>query len=807
MGKITDILGLTGYKKKHLMSKEVHSGEFVPYEFHYNENTIITKNNYLLQVIKVSGFPFETADDEDVDMQKGILNQLFKSIASANFGLYFHTIRTIQNRHAGGFFEKRIGNFFADQVNQAWKKKNASGTSFQNEIYLTVIRITKNKGVAAFTDILKGFSSIINREKAKLAEIKSEAEELEEIVGRIVSALRAYSPKILGIRYTKNGAFSEVLGFFRRIINCLQENEDPIPPSIKISEYLPSCRLYFGPRSIEIIKHDGVRYAGMVSLKEYGQFTYSGILDGFLHLPYELIITQSFSFTNRQVAISKMQIQQNRMIQSQDKAISQIAEISRALDDAMSGRVAFGNHHLSILCVAKSPKGLENALSAIGTELANTGVYPVREKMNLEPAFWGQLPSNFDYIVRKATINTLNLAGFASHHNYPTGSQYGNHWGDAVTVFDTTSNTSFFFSFHVRDVGHTMIIGPTGAGKTVLMNFLCAQAMKFRPRMFFFDKDKGAEIFIRGLGGRYTIIEPRTPCNFNPLQLNDTPDNRTFLSDWLKELVSVNGEKVSAENIAHINDAISGNYKLEKKDRKLSNLVAFLGLEIGESLASRIKMWHSDGSHAALFDNTEDKLDLESVPVYGFEMGNLLKDKAALGPVLLYLFHRINISLDGSPTMIVLDEAWALIDNPVFGPRIKDWLKVLRKLNTFVIFATQSVEDASKSAISDTLVQQTATQIFLPNQKATEVYRTVFMLTKREYILIKNTDPATRFFLIKQTMSAVVARINLKGMDDIINILSGRAESVILLDKIIKSIGTDNPEKWIPIFYKKVKTL
>ena len=106
-------------------------------------------------------------------------------------------------------------------------------------------------------------------------------------------------------------------------------------------------------------------------------------------------------------------------------------------------------------------------------------------------------------------------------------------------------------------------------------------------------------------------------------------------------------------------------------------------------------MWHGKGSHAKIFDNDNDSIDLLSSRVFGFEMAELLKDPISLGPVLLYIFHRINISLDGSRTMIVLDEAWALIDNPIFAPKIRDWLKVLRKLNTFVIFATQSVEDAA----------------------------------------------------------------------------------------------------------------
>jgi type IV secretion system protein VirB4 len=157
--------------------------------------------------------------------------------------------------------------------------------------------------------------------------------------------------------------------------------------------------------------------------------------------------------------------------------------------------------------------------------------------------------------------------------------------------------------------------------------------------------------------------------------------------------------------------------------------------------------------------------------------------------------------------MIILDEAWALIDNDIFAPKIKDWLKVLRKLNAFIIFATQSVEDATKSSISDTLVQQTATQIYLPNLKATEVYKTAFMLSEREYRLIKTTDPGSRFFLVKQDQGGVIAKIDLYGMGDVIRVLSGRAETVILLHEIMKEVGSEKPEDWIDIYYKRSKNL
>ena len=102
----------------------------------------------------------------------------------------------------------------------------------------------------------------------------------------------------------------------------------------------------------------------------------------------------------------------------------------------------------------------------------------------MQPSYWAQLPGNFKYITRPATLSTLNLASFASLHNYPTGKKEGNHWGQAVTIMDTSSGTPYFFNFHLKDVGHTVIIGPTGAGKTVLMNFLLAQAQKFNAKLF-----------------------------------------------------------------------------------------------------------------------------------------------------------------------------------------------------------------------------------------------------------------------------------------------------------------------------------
>ena len=794
-------LSITQPPKEKNFKWEVSESMYIPYKCFWNADTILLKDNSMLRVIKVRGFAFETADDEDIDIKKQARNNLMKGMSSGNLAMWFHTIR----RKREAFPEGEMTNIFTKKVNDEWRQRHDGDRCFINEHYITIIRKEDKGGLATIAALAKKIRNKADTEAAG-RDMKESFSELEELTGRVLNGLSNYGPELLEITETNNGIFSDLCKFLGTIVNCgYSQNYRYVPYGL--DKYLPINRLYFGAKNFEVRFPFETKYGGMVSLKEYRPATNAGMLDGFLRLPFEFIISQSFQFVNRMIAISSMQLQQRRMIQAEDVAVSQIQEIDEALDAAMSGTFAFGKHHLTVMCLDESIKGVENALSMVIVELSNVGIMAVREKINMEASFWAQLPGNWAYIVRASTINTLNLASFASFHNYPSGKIKNNHWGPAVTVLNTVSGTPYFFSFHVRDVGHTMIIGPTGGGKTVTMNFLCAQAQKFNCRMFFFDKDRGAEIFIRALGGKYSIIDASKDSGFNPLALPETNENKAFLNEWLRALVTVNGEQITATDMAIINEAVNGNYKLPPNKRILRNIAPFLGMSGPGTLAGRLEMWHSDGSHAKLFDNEKDVINFFSAKAFGFEMAEVLKDKVSIGPVLLYLFHRINSSLDGTPTMIILDEAWALIDNPIFAPKIKDWLKVLRKLNAFVVFATQSVEDATKSTISDTLVQQTATQIYLPNLKATEVYKTAFMLSEREFQLVKTTDPGTRYFLIKQDNSGVVARVDLSGMTDVINVLSGRAETVLLLDDIIREIGSDKPEDWLPIFYKRVRKI
>jgi type IV secretion system protein VirB4 len=476
-------------------------------------------------------------------------------------------------------------------------------------------------------------------------------------------------------------------------------------------------------------------------------------------------------------------------------------EMLSARDALGVGAVAFGDHHLSVLVRRESLAALDEAVAACAAGLADAGAVAVREDVNLEPGFWGQLPGNEAYLVRRALISSANMACFGSLHGFAMGQAEGNHWGEAVTLFTTTSSTPFFFNFHSSgsgggDLGNFTVIGPSGSGKTVVMNFLAAQAQKYEPRTILFDKDRGAEVFLRGIGGTYSRVAAGHPTGFNPLALPDSPANRAFLRDWLGVLLKVSGPEEEA-TIAGAVDAAYAN------DPALRRLLHFRELLAGSrrpqagDLASRLDAWIAHGEHGWLFDNEQDRLDL-SARTLGFDMTALLETPRLRTPVMMYLFHRIDERLDGTPTMILIDEGWKALDDEVFAARIRDWLKTLRKRNALVGFATQSARDALDSRIATALVEQTATMIFMPNSRArAEDYCEGFGLTSHELDVIRSLPAHSRCFLIRQADASVVVRLDLSGMPEVLTVLSGRESTVRKLDQLRETYG-DAPAAWYP---------
>ena len=565
---------------------------------------------------------------------------------------------------------------------------------------------------------------------------------------------------------------------------------------IDIGHMLPYRRVSFGLDAIEQRGAGAPDFCAVLGLKDYPEATSPGLLDALLRLPYEMVVCESYAPTERQTARERMDLAIRRLKSADEEAMAERADMLAARDELGNGAVGFGDHHLTVLVRERDLGRLDDATAACAAALSDTGAIAVREDINLEPSFWGQFPGNESYVVRRALISSANMASFGSFHGFALGSAANNHWGDAVTLLQTTSSTPFFFNFHHGDLGNFSVIGPSGSGKTVVMNFLAAQAQKFAPRTVLFDKDRGAELFIRGIGGSYDAIRSGEPTGFNPLALPDSPANRAFLRDWLGALLKAEGPEEEA-TIAGAVDAAYGNDPSLRRLKNFRELLSGSRRPQPGDLADRLMAWIGTGEHAWLFDNAIDRLDM-SARVLGFDMTALLENPRLRTPVMMYLFHRVDERLDGQPTMILIDEGWKALDDAIFAARIRDWLKTLRKRNALVGFATQSARDALDSRISTALVEQTATMIFMPNSRArAEDYCDGFGLTGHELALIRTLPAHSRCFLVRQPDASVVVRLDLSGAPEVLTVLSGRESAVRRLDLLREAVG-DAPADWFP---------
>jgi type IV secretion system protein VirB4 len=772
-----------------VIAREKAAGEHLPYAAHVNAHTLRTRDGLLMQMIHLRGLHFETADTDELDYRKRLRDAMLQAVGTSRFALYHHVIR----RRVDADLASQFPDSFSQMLDQRWRARLATKQLYVNDLFLTLIR-RPMPGRLGVLDRLRNWLG-----SAGLDQAASEAYELRELdAGReaLMAALGSYEPRLLTTYATKHGDCSEPIEFLANLFNG--DMRPMFLPEADIGHYLPWRRISFGQELVELGAEGAhpTSYLGLVSLKDYPGHTGSGMFDDLLRLPYEITISQSFGFVDRQAALSRMNLALRRMRSAEDEAVSLRAELSNAKDDVAAGRAGFGEHHLTIAVRGATPAEVDAGVAEVQAALADLGAIAVRENLALEPAFWAQFPGNFKYIARRGLVSTRNFAGLASSHNFPLGQAHGNHWGEAVSLLETTAAGPYFFNFHQADLGNFTVIGPSGSGKTVVLNFLLAQARKFQPRIIFFDKDRGAELFIRAIGGRYDVLRPGTPSGLNPLLLEDTPANRQFLIDWIAVLAG----GTDTDEIALIKDAVDTNYRQPAEDRRLAYLVElFRGGHRPHSsdLWSRLRPWWGEGERAWLFDNEEDLTDL-AIDTAGFDMTQILDDPALRSPAMMYLFHRVEERLDGSPAIIVVDEGWKALDDEVFVRRIKDWEKTIRKRNGIVGFATQSAQDALESRIASAIIEQAATQIFMANPKARAVdYMDGFGLSEHEFELVRNLPDNAHCFLIKHGNHSVVARLNLTGERDLLTILSGRERTVRLLDELRATTG-DDPADWMP---------
>lgn len=790
-----------GFKLNRFIKSEEKTSKHINVLTHYDDETLMDKSGKLVKIIKVSGLNFVTIDDQTLDIYKIRRNHLLKSFSS-DFALYCWEVRRKISSYPKGDFPDG----YAKYVNDKYIKQIQTAEMFQTEHYLAVM--TKhpegliNKGFSFFKQLFIRFDK-----KAKEDYLAKRHQELCDATLKIINALSNYDCDVLSVYEKHKVQFSEPLAFLSQLINF---DSFAVPLEIKdAASVLPRKRLFFNDKAgvIELRAADGgKKFAAMLSIKAYSPITYQGILNEISSLRCEYTITQSFCFYDKQTAKARLLEQQYEMLQSREESISQTEQIDDVFDETASGEVGYGKHHLTLACYADTQEALNKHISQIVALFADKDIACVREDIACEMAFWAQLPGNFRYIARSADISTLNMAGLASFHNYAKGKLINNHWGDAVTVFETQSGSPYYFNFHYKDVGNFLVFGAMGSGKTVLTGFLMLQSMKFGGKRIFFDKDRGLEILVRLMGGTYERIRPGIRTGFNPCHLADTAENRAFLSSLFKKMLTVNNETLSDADIAIIEKSIDGLYRLDQSSRQLCHLASFFGVKKPGSLRSRFDQWHSDGAYAWLFDNERDSLNLDA-DVIGIDIGSILADKECKIPALMYLMHRIDQVLEGNRGILFIDEGWLALADAYFREFINNWSRTPRKKNYIFGLATQVANDTVDLPISKAINESAFCKFFFPNPSADRrVYVDALGLSEHEFQLIKTLSDTEHYFLHVHGSGAsresVVLRLNLEKMPDEIAVISARQNTLMLFDQIYSEIGND-PMRCLDAFQQR----
>jgi type IV secretory pathway VirB4 component len=297
-----------------------------------------------------------------------------------------------------------------------------------------------------------------------------------------------------------------------------------------------------------------------------------------------------------------------------------------------------------------------------------------------------------------------------------------------------------------RRVGHTLVVGPTGMGKSVLLATMAMQFRRYRgSRIFAFDMGRSMRATILGLGGEHYDLGTDGSIAFQPLAHIDQESYRTWAAEWIEGRLTQEGVIVGPAEKEMVWSALNSLASAPVEQRTMTGLSVLLQ---SNALRQALQPYVLGGAHGKLLDADQDRLGNASVQC--FEMEELMHSKAAVLAVLTYLFAHFDERFDGAPTLLILDEAWLFLDDPVFAARIRQWLKTLRKKNVSVIFSTQSLADIKDSTIAPAIVESCASRIFLPNSQATEPQiRTIyegFGLNTRQIEIVAHAQPKRDYY-------------------------------------------------------------
>ena len=626
-------------------------------------------------------------------------------------------------------------------------------------------------------------------------------EQLTLIVNTIIKDLSDFSIKKLSIKNNEESN-SELLRLYQYLIQL--KNKPVLTPIVDTGVELSNCSYEINTHTINVIIPEQKKYVSIISFKEYHNVE-DKILDAFLQSPANMIMCEIFYLVSKEEVKKKYKQQTYMLKVSQDKELQKIKQ----LDLLENEEEIFGSQQLSISIIENDPTVLNQKIIKISEKLSKLGIVHVIEDIDLESFFWAHLPGNFIYIKRAYYVPITNIGAFTSLHYAPVGNKTSI-WGKAVTLLRTKSGTPYFFNFHVNNEGHTVIIGGSNSGKTVLTNFLLSQSNKFKPTILYLTNNKKSKIFIDALGGKWIEKFNLDISKYNEKQLTDfftvlvngyTKNlNDEENNEIIKIVKNILNQQPTTYNFEDIKQCISANTVLKER-------ISYLTHEVYKNLFNQEEINFTQGGiigcnldiftkQYLIFKYKPDSPKLIEQFEKNLHYHNNIKCLA-----VQYLIDKFLSIEDLSPKILVLNDVLNLMDHDYFQC-INDIYQQASKKNCITINIINDLDILSKNNLFTNIINCISTTIVLHtdlnlSSNASEI----LSLNESEIDQIKKITLEKRCFFIKQDNDSLIAELSLGGLPGILKILSAQPHNLILYDKI--KDRRDSQEDWVISLYNE----
>ncbi len=740
---------------------------YLPFGTVFDDNSMQLTDGSFIRVYRVAGVQTSMQDDETKAKFLDLRAQLFNQIRDPNVVLRFYMVRDAADENTDYEFDQPT----LQRIYDKWRGQGLK--IFLNNYYI----VLSVGGVDAHA-------------------------KLNQYSNYIESILAAYKPQVL-----KNNTPDNMARFFGRILSPISK------PSPKRADN--NIANLTTVDDVEFLRDGVVRYisggnqsfAACVSFKISPDYLDEEFFDTVSTIQTEMITMNGFHIMG--AADVESTIRQRRSTaddEKRDSTETQISAAQVAMDENLSGNQSLVNYYPLFILFGATREELQKYIAEFKKISAQFGISPVVETFASKVSWFAQIPG-FDVFPRSFKLLSRAAAISIPMSSQPRGVENSD-WGPGpLVVFPTAQGTPYQFQFHVSDkpaaVGHTLTIGPTGGGKTTLFSFLIAQSLRHQKlKAFFFDRNKGAEIFTLAVGGKYITMQGKEKAqnateqsfltHLNPLKMPDSAANRAFLRRWFA-IISGQNDAASADEIAR---AVSVNFDyLSDKDRLLKNLWESCFSSAG-NMRSALKKWVDPLQYGDMFNEASDTLDLHS-RLTTFDFTDILQDETLAPAVISYILHRINnITVSGgNPSLIMIDETAPMLENKMFRDNFITGLQEGRKNRQAYMVAFQRANVLDKLGVGDVVRGQAQTVMFFRNPAADTSDYAHWNLNPLEMAFIqgKAYPNLKRAVLLSRPVNgeSVILNTELGGLGNMLRLFESGRSSVLLAEELYKMYGNN----------------